>query len=170
MRSRTRILVVLIGVGLATLITAPAADADGGSVVCELLDDTTPAQVSCTVAGPEGSAFVLVLASTDAQGSEQVTSSSKRSSGDSVTFTQLVPEGAARVIATGIVDGAEVGSALILVPRLRVDDSVALGLPDITVAIVAFAALASGAILLYLDARKRAVERRRSGSNQGVSP
>lgn len=168
MGSGAKTLVGVIGVGLATLIAGPSFGADGGSVECDLLDATSPAQVSCTVTGLEGAEFMLVLATIDAEGSEVVTSFSRRSSGDSATFTQLVPEGATRIIATGLVDGTEVDSELISDLSSGVADPIELGVPSIAVAVSALASLVFGALILFFGARKRAVERRGAGPYKGV--
>ena len=160
-------LVCVIGVGLATLIAGPAVGAEGGSVDCDLVDAVSPAQVSCTVAGPAGSEFKLVLAATGAKGSEEVTSSAKRSSADSATFTQLVPEGATQIVATGVVNGAEVDSKVISVGHSAAGKPITLGLPAIAVASSAVAALILGAFMLFFGARTRAVERRGTGAYQG---
>jgi len=150
-------LVCVIGVGLATLIAGPAVGAEGGSVDCDLVEAVSPAQVSCTVAGPAGSEFKLVLAATGAKGSEEVTSSAKRSSADSATF----------IVATGVVNGAEVDSKVISVGHSAAGKPITLGLPAIAVASSAVAALILGAFMLFFGARTRAVERRGTGAYQG---
>ncbi|MDN4480172.1 hypothetical protein [Demequina muriae] len=128
----------------------------------------TPAQVSCTVTGPEGAEATLVLAIEDTAGAEEAVASSKQISGATATFTEPVPDGAARVIALALVDGTEVASAVVSVPAAGVVDPVVLGVPNITVAGTAFGALAVGAIVVYASARKRGVENRRVDLYRGA--
>lgn len=136
--------------------------------MCDSVAASSPAQVSCTVAGPEGSEATLVLATTDAAGAQELSSLSKQISGGSAAFTKPVPHDAAQIIAIGLVDGVEVASAELAIPGSAAANPVALGLPDITVAVTAFAALIIGALILHFGARRRSVERRRNRAYEGV--
>lgn len=167
---RARVLVGAIWVGLATSVAGPAvaAGVDGGSIVCDPIDNAAGLHISCTVLGPEGSEVTLVLVTTDAAGSEHVTSSKEQLSGDSATFTQPVPDGADNVIAIGLVDGVEADSAVVTFPDAADADPVALGAPGTTVGLGALAALTLGALFIFVSTRRRSVERRSGATDQGV--
>ncbi|WP_062136369.1 hypothetical protein [Demequina aestuarii] len=167
---RARILIGAIGVGLAAgvALSTAASAVETDPLVCGSVSGGTPAQVSCTVSGPEGSEATLVLAIEDTAGTEEAVASSKPISGTTATFTEPVPDGAARVIALALVDGTEVASAVVSLPQASAVDPVMLGVPNITVAGTAFGALAVGAIVVYASARRRGVENRRIDLYRGA--